>query len=307
MTGLRLVFMGTPDFAMPALKALLASPHSVIAAYAQPPRPAGRGLALAKSPVQRLAEANDIPVFTPVHFKDAETQAEFSGHRADAAVVAAYGLILPEAILAAPRFGCINIHASLLPRWRGAAPIARAILAGDSETGITLMRMEKGLDTGPILAQERVAITPADNAGTLHDRLAELGALMIVPALDALAKGKLIARLQDEARATLAPKISKADAEIHWREPADAVARKVRAFSPAPGAWTVWKGTRLRVLAGTVIEGKGAPGEALDNQLGVACGKGAYRITRLQREGKAPLEAGAFLRGAPVAKGERLT
>ena len=306
MTARRLVFMGTPEFAVPALKALLASANPVVAVYTRPPKRAGRGMALHKSPVQKLAEAVRVPVFTPVHFKDPKTVRQFQGHRAEAAVVAAYGLILPPAVLSAPSLGCVNIHASLLPRWRGASPIAHAILAGELETGVSIMKMEQGLDTGPVLARESVAITPGDTAGTLHDRLAELGALMIVPALEGLALGKLKPRAQDEKSASYAPKISKADCEIDWKEAADVIARKVRALSPSPGAWTSLKGTRLRVLEGTPMAGKGRPGEVLDSALTIACGKDAYRIARLQREGKSPLEAAAFLRGGPLKKGERL-
>lgn len=306
MTALRLVFLGTPDFAVPALKALRGSRHTLVAVYTRPARPGGRGLKLNKSPVQALAEAAKIPVFTPGNFKGAEAVRAFEGHRADAAVVAAYGVILPEAVLNAPALGCINIHASLLPRWRGAAPIARAILAGDAETGISIMQMDKGLDTGPVLAKESVAITPAATAGTLHDRLAELGALMILPSLEGLAAGKLKPRPQDEKRATYASKIAKAECAIEWGEDAETVARKVRALSPAPGAWTSFKGARVRILEGAAEPGKGKPGEVLDNALSVACGKNAYRVARLQREGKAALDAGAFLRGTPIQKGERL-
>jgi len=306
MTALRLVFLGTPDFAASALKALIASPHQIVAAYTRAARRAGRGMKVTKSPVQRLAEAKKIPVFTPANLKDAETRKRFQSHGADAAVVAAYGLILPEAILSAPRLGCVNLHPSLLPRWRGAAPIARAILAGDAETGLSIMKMDEGLDTGPVLVAERVAITPADTTGTLQDRLAELAALMIVPALEGLASGKVKGRPQEDKAATAAPKISKAECEIDWTDDAEALARKVRALSPAPGAWTAHKGTRLRILAGETREAKGKPGEVLDDALTIACGKGAYRISRLQREGKSALEAAAFLRGTAVNKGERL-
>lgn len=303
---LRLVFMGTPEFALPSLKALLASSHDVVAVYTQPPRPAGRGLKLSKSPVHRLAESKKIPVFTPTHFKDKKNLEIFCTHKADAAVVVAYGLILPEIILRTPKLGSINIHASLLPRWRGAAPIARTILAGDRESGVTLMKMDKGLDTGPILACKKLVLTPTETAGTLHNRLAELGSLMIVPALEELSSGNLQEKAQDESAASYAPKLSKKEFKIDWSASAENVDRQVRALSPTPGAWTHFQGARLRVLAGETAAGHGKPGEVLDHNMTVACGKEAYRITQVQREGKSPMSTADFLRGTCVEKGMHL-
>lgn len=306
MAPLRLIFMGTPAFAVPALAALIESRHKVIAAYTRAPKPAGRGMREAKSPVHRLAEKHDIPVFTPRNFKREEDAETFREHKADAAVVAAYGLILPEEVLEAPRLGCINIHASLLPRWRGAAPIQRAILAGDRESGISIMVMDEGLDTGPVLAREAVALTEKETGGRLHDKLAALGASLIVPALEGFAAGKLVPAPQDEAKAAYAPKIQRGETLIDWEKSATEVDRQVRAFQPRPGAWFPWRGKRFQVLEGTTSKGRGKPGEVLDDRLTVACGRGAYRIEKLQREGKKPLSADAFLRGTPVKKGEVL-
>lgn len=304
--ALRVVFMGTPEFALPSLKALLASPHEVVAVYTQPPRPAGRGLKLSKSPVHLLAESKKIQVFTPAHFKDPKNIETFRNHKIDAAVVVAYGLVLPETVLSTPRLGCLNIHASLLPRWRGAAPIARAILAGDRESGVTLMKMDKGLDTGPILQCKKLALTPTETTGTLHDRLAALGALMIVPALEEWNAGTLQEKIQDGHSASYAPKISKKECEIDWSVPAEAVDRQVRALSPTPGAWIQFQGMHLRILGGEATGGHGNPGEVLDDHMRIACGQGAYRVTRLQRSGKSPMNAADFLRGTPVAKGMHL-
>ncbi|MGE3934423.1 MAG: methionyl-tRNA formyltransferase [Rhodospirillaceae bacterium] len=305
MARLRLAFMGTPDFAVPALAALVDAGHDVAAAYSQPPRPAGRGMKPAPSPVHRFAEDRGIPVRTPATLKDPAEQAAFAALGLDAAVVAAYGLILPPPVLAAPRLGCLNIHASLLPRWRGAAPIQRAILAGDAETGVTIMQMDAGLDTGPMLLAEAAPIAPDTTGASLHDALAALGARMIVVALDRLAAGALPATPQPAAGATYARKLDRAEARIDWSQPATAVERQVRAFDPWPGTWFEHAGERIRVLAAALADGRAgaAPGTVLDDRLAVACGDGAVRILRLQRQGKAALDAEAFLRGFALPAG----
>src|SRR6056297_3515902 len=303
---MRLVFMGTPGFAVPALQALHAAGHEIAAVYSQPPRPAGRGKKPRPSPVQAAAEALGLEVRTPERLRDAEAQAEFSALEADAGVVAAYGLILPRAVLDAPKLGCWNVHASLLPRWRGAAPIQRAILAGDAETGVCIMRMEPGLDTGPVALREATPIGAEDDAGTLHDRLAEIGARLIVQAMARLEAGTLETTPQPEAGVTYADKIDKAEARIDWTRPAEAVGRQVRAFAPAPGAWTEIDGERLRVLAARPEAGEGVPGETLDDALRVACGEGALRVTRAQRAGRGAGPAEELLRGFPAPKGARL-
>ncbi len=301
---MRLIFMGTPGFSVPALRALLAAGHEVAAVYCQPPRPAGRGRKPRPGPVQAQAEALGLPVRHPASLKDAAAQAEIAAWNADAAVVAAYGLILPPPVLAAPRHGCLNIHASLLPRWRGAAPIQRAIMAGDKETGISIMRMEAGLDTGPVLLREAVPIGPGDTAGELHDRLAELGARLIVEALARL--DSLVPEPQPETGVTYADKIDKAEARIDWSAPAASVDARIRGLSPFPGAWTGIGGERVKLLASRLAEGQGAPGEVLDGALSVACGEGAVRILRLQRAGRAAQDADAFLRGMPLPPGTRI-
>ena len=292
--------MGTPGFAVPALKAL-ADNHDLAAVYSQPPRPAGRGMAERKSPVHQSAEELDIPVFTPENFKNPDDINVFKGHKADIAVVAAYGLLLPEAILEAAKFGCINIHASLLPRWRGASPIQAAILAGDKKSGISIMQMEKGLDTGPVFQMESIDLSPGETASALHDSLASLASGMIVPAIAAIAAGQK-ATAQDNAKATYAPKISKDEAKINWDKTADEIDRAVRAFTPFPGAWFVYEGKRIRILDGAVVSGQGQPGEVLDNLLTIGCGGGedAYQIRRLQKEGKNPVTAEEFLRGQDI-------
>ncbi|MFQ5348136.1 MAG: methionyl-tRNA formyltransferase [Rhodothalassiaceae bacterium] len=305
MRGLRLAFFGTPDFAVPALEALLDAGHEVVAVYTRPPRPAGRGQTLRKSAVHRVAEARGLPVRTPASLRDAATQAAFAALDLDAAVVAAYGLILPQAILEAPRLGCLNIHASLLPRWRGAAPIQRAILAGDRETGITIMQMDAGLDTGPILLQEAVQIGPRETAGALHDRLAALGGRLVVMALEGLATGRLAPQPQPADGITHAPKIAPAERRIDWHAPAAEIDRRVRAFAPLPGAWTAWREERLVILSGQPVAGAGAPGTVLDERLTIACGEGAFRIAALKRAGRRALPAAAFLRGFPLPPGSR--
>ncbi|MBZ0122461.1 MAG: methionyl-tRNA formyltransferase, partial [Roseovarius sp.] len=272
--------------------------------YCQPPRPAGRGRKPRPGPVQARAEALGLPVRHPASLKDAAAQAEFAAWNADVAVVVAYGLILPQRVLDAPRHGCLNIHASLLPRWRGAAPIQRAIMAGDKETGISIMRMEAGLDTGPVLLREAVPIGPGDTAGELHDRLAELGARLIVEALARL--DSLVPEPQPETGVTYADKIDKAEARIDWSAPAASVDARIRGLSPFPGAWTGIGGERVKLLASRLAEGQGAPGEVLDGALSVACGEGAVRILRLQRAGRAAQDADAFLRGMPLPPGTRI-
>ena len=306
---LRLVYMGTADFAVPALRALAESRHEVLAVYTQPARPAGRGMKARPSPVQRAAEEYGLPVRTPVTLKDDDEQSTLAALRPDLAVVAAYGLILPQAILDIPRLGCINLHGSALPRWRGAAPIQRAILAGDQETGVTIIQMEAGLDTGPMLALERVAITPETTAQTLHDRLAALAADMILPILDRLAAGGVTPTPQLEEGATYARKIEKEEGRIDWRQPADVIHRKLRALNPWPGCFSTLGDQRLRLLAGEVEAGTPASvnksGLVLDDHLRVACGDGILRITKLQKSGGKPMDAGAFLRGHPLPAGTR--
>jgi len=303
MSGLRLAFMGTPDFAVPSLAALVEGGHEIAAVYTQPPRPAGRGQKERLSPVHAWAIANGLPVRTPKSLRDAAAQEAFAALDLDAAIVAAYGLILPKPILDAPRLGCINVHASLLPRWRGAAPIQRAILAGDTVTGISIMLMEEGLDTGPVLAMESIPIEATTSAGDLHDALAALGGRMIGPALAAYAADEIEPEVQDDEAATYAKKIEKAEARIDWAAPAAAVARQVNAFAPWPGAWSKLGGERLKVLAARAEPGAGAAGTVLDDNLLIACGEGALRLTRLQREGKRPADATEFLRGRAVEKG----
>lgn len=293
---MKLAFMGTPAFAVPALAALVAAGHDVVAVYTQPPRPAGRGQKLTPSPVQQWAEQNGIPVHTPISLKDAEVQARFAALGPDAAVVAAYGLLLPLPILEAPRLGCLNIHASLLPRWRGAAPIQRAILAGDMETGICIMRMERGLDTGPVYQQAVLPIGPDDTGQTLHDALAELGAQEIVAVLERI--NQLHPEPQPETGVTYAAKISKDELRLDWNQPAEQLARQVRAFHPS--AWCLMNGERVKILSAQVEPGAGAPGTILDDKLLVACGEGALRLLTLQRAGRGAVTAPALLAGFTV-------
>ena len=308
MAHLRLVFMGTPDFAVPALRSLLGAGHEVVAVYCQPPRPAGRGHAERRAPVHEEAAARGLNVLTPTDLKDEAVQSAFAETDADAAVVAAYGLILPPAMLAAPRLGCLNIHASLLPRWRGAAPIQRAILAGDSDTGVTIMAMDEGLDTGDILLAEKTPIAATATAGDLHDRLAALGAGLVIEALEALDDGTVERRPQPDVGACYAAKIAGADGELDWRQDAAVLERRVRALSPAPGAWFEHEGSRITVLAAEIAEGSAgaAPGHIIDDRLSVASGGGALRPTRLQRQGRAVMAADEFLRGYELGKGSDL-
>ena len=303
---MRLIFMGTPDFALTALTALVAAEHDIAAVYTQPPRRAGRGQTLRPSPVQAWAEAQGLPVRTPASFAEPESVAGFASLAADAAVVAAYGLILPPAILEASVHGCLNIHASLLPRWRGATPIQRAIQAGDAETGVTIMQMDPGLDTGPILLQRRVQIAASTTGGSLHDELAALGATAITEALawlDGADTAELRPTLQPRAGATYACKIDKAEARIDWTRPAEQIERTVRAFDPAPGAFFEADGQRVRVLSAGLSEGDGKPGTVLDDSLTVACGAGALRPLLVQRQGKSPMAAAEMLRGFAIPAG----
>ncbi len=308
MTRLRLAFLGTPDFAVPTLAALIEAGHDIACVYSQPPRPAGRGKKLRPSPVHALAERHGLTVRNPTSLKNESAQAEFAALDLDIAVVVAYGLILPVPILEAPRLGCLNLHASLLPRWRGAAPIHRAVMAGDAETGVAVMQMEAGLDTGPVLLEERLPIAPDATTGDVHDTLAEMGAPLMVHALAGLAAGNLEATPQLEDGVTYAAKIDKAEARIDWSLPATKIDRQIRGLSPYPGARFTHDGTEIKVLRSSLAEtGPGRPGEVLaDDDLVVACGKGAVRLLELQRPGKAPMDADAFRRGYPLAAGDRL-
>jgi methionyl-tRNA formyltransferase len=305
-SSLRLVFMGTAGFAVPSLEALAAGRHRLVAVYSQPARPAGRGLRARPSPVALAAQRLGVPVLTPTNLRTPEALAEFRALDADLAVVAAYGLILPSAILAAPRLGCINLHASLLPRWRGAAPIQRALLAGDAETGITVIQIEPALDSGPILAVERIPIGRAATAAALHDELAMLAARMLGPVIDDLAAGRTRPRPQPAEGVSYAAKIDKAEGRLDWSRPALLLERQLRALSPWPGCWTELDGRRLRVLAAEVTAGGGQPGTVLDEHLTVACGEGALRLTRVQPAGGTVMTGAAFLRGHAVPAGSRL-
>lgn len=304
--SLRLVFMGTAAFAVPSLHALAQGPHRLTAAYTQPARPAGRGMQPRASAVHEAATELGLPVHTPATLKPAAERDRLAQLRPDLAVVAAYGLILPQAILEVPRLGCINLHASLLPRWRGAAPIQRALLAGDAATGVTVFQIESTLDSGPILAMERIPIADDATAATLHDDLAVLAARMVGPAVDTLAAGRALPRPQPVEGVTYAPKLDKAEGRLDWSQPAVVVARRLRALNPWPGCWTEIEGQRVRVLEGEVVAGAGIPGEVLDDRLTVACGEGALRLTRVQRGGGRPMPAAEFLRGFPLPAGARL-
>ncbi len=302
---MRIIFMGTPEFSVPVLQALVDAGHEVVCVYSQPPRPAGRGRKDRPSPVQTCAEALGLPVRHPVSLKSAEAQAAFAALDADVAVVVAYGLILPQAVLDAPRQGCLNIHASLLPRWRGAAPIHRAVMAGDAQTGVCIMQMEAGLDTGPVLLTQKTRIGAEETTAQLHDRLSQIGAAAIVDALRDL--GDLTAVPQPVEGVSYAAKIDKAEAWIDWTRPARNVDQLIRGLSPFPGAWFEHAGRRIKVLGSTIAEGDAVPGMVLDSDLTVACGSGAVRLTRLQRAGKAVQDAADFQRGAGIAPGTELT
>jgi methionyl-tRNA formyltransferase len=301
---MRLVFMGTPDFAATALAALLDAGHEVACVYSQPPRPAGRGLKKRPSPVHALALSKGIEVRTPVSLKSQEEQQRFAELNADAAVVVAYGLLLPKPVLTAPSFGCFNIHASLLPRWRGAAPIQRAIMAGDTETGVTIMRMDEGLDTGPMLKRVSCAITNDTTASSLHDELAKLGAAAM---LDVLKQPGVPGEPQPTDGVTYAPKITKAEAKINFDGSAHSVLRHIHGLSTFPGAWFEINGARIKALRCEVVRGQGAPGTAIDDRLTFACGEGAVRLLEVQREGKGPMQADAFLRGFAIPAGSKVS
>lgn len=297
---MRVIFMGTPEFSVPVLEALVEAGHEVVCVYCQPPRPAGRGKKDRPTPVQVRAEALGLPVRHPISLKEAEDQAAFAALGADVAVVVAYGLILPQPVLDAPRHGCLNIHASLLPRWRGAAPIQRAIMAGDAHTGVCIMQMEAGLDTGPVLLRRETAIGATETSGALHERLSEMGAELIVEALARLPD--LVAEAQPAEGISYAHKIDKAEARIDWAQPAEVVARQINGLSPFPGAWCETPAGRLKLLQAEAGPGRGAAGEVLPG-LRLACGVGAVAILRAQREGKRPMEADALLRGLDLPAG----
>lgn len=300
--------MGTPPFAVTILEALIAARHHLVAIYTQPPRPAGRGHRRLPSPVQFLAESHGLAVRSPPRLRDQAVQAEFAAFGAEAAVVTAYGLILPPPILTAPRLGCLNVHASLLPRWRGAAPIQRALLAGDAETGITIMQMEEGLDTGPVLMQQALPIPPDITAPRLTESLAQLGGELILKTLAEISHGGLTPRPQPSEGVTYAPKLSREEGWLDWRRPASELERQVRAFDPWPGAFFEARSEQIRVLAATALPAPAdaPPGTVTDDRLSIACGCGLLRPLRMQRPGRAPLEQGAFLRGFPIVPGTLL-
>jgi methionyl-tRNA formyltransferase len=304
---LRLIFMGTPDFAVPTLLELVAHGHELAAVYTRAAKPAGRGMKLQLSPVEVEARRLGIPVETPTTLKTPEALEQFRAHDAEAAVVVAYGMILPKTILDAPKLGCFNLHGSLLPRWRGAAPINRAIMADDAETGVMVMKMDAGLDTGDVAMAERLMITDAMTAADLHDALAPLGADLMVRAMGALERGKLQLTKQSEEGITYAVKIDKAEARIDWDRPARAVLRHIHGLSPFPGAWCEMpiegEPVRVKILRCEMTNGSGAAGDLLDDRLSVACADGAIRILELQRAGKAPMKAAVFLRGTPLKAG----
>ena len=307
---LRLIFMGTPEFAVPTLLELVAHGHQIAAVYTRAAKPAGRGMKLQPTPVEQEARRLGITVATPTTLKTPEAQAEFRGHNAEAAVVVAYGMILPQAILDTPPLGCFNLHASLLPRWRGAAPINRAIMAGDADTGVMVMKMDAGLDTGDVAMAERMAIADAMTASDLHDALARLGGDLMVRAIGALERGKLQLTRQSEQGVTYATKIDKAEARIDWNKPARAVLRHIHGLSPFPGAWCEMpiegQPVRVKILRCAMADGAGACGELLDDRLAIACQQGALRILELQRAGKAPMKAEEFLHGTPLKPPVRL-
>ena len=304
---LRLIFMGTPDFAVPTLIELAAAGHDIAAVYTRAAKPPGRGMGLQITPIEREARRLAIPVFTPRTLKNEPEQAQFRGHEADAAVVVAYGLILPKPILEAPRLGCFNVHASLLPRWRGAAPINRAVMAGDKQTGITIMQMDEGLDTGAMALAERTPIEADDTAGGLHDVLARVGAGLMTRALVAAERCSLQLTPQPEQGVTYAEKISKSETRIDWSQPAAAVHDHIRGLSPWPGAWFEHEGVRVKVLRSMMAQGGSEPGTVLDDRLTIACGDGTVRLILVQRAGKQPMSADEFLRGARMSRGTRLT
>jgi methionyl-tRNA formyltransferase len=307
---LRLIFMGTPEFAVPTLRALHGHGHAIVAVYTRAAKPAGRGMKLQPTPVEQEALRRGVPVLTPTTLKSPEALQEFKAHHADAAVVVAYGMILPQSILDVPPLGCFNLHASLLPRWRGAAPINRAIMAGDTESGVMVMKMDAGLDTGDVAMAEGIAVSDATTAADLHDALAPRGANLMVRAMAALERGELQLTRQSEVGVTYAAKIEKAEARIDWHKPARAVLRHIHGLSPFPGAWCempIEGETRVKILRCELAEGSGVSGELLDDRLTVACKQGAIHILELQRAGKQPMKAGEFLRGTPLEAGARVS
>ncbi|MFO1170006.1 MAG: methionyl-tRNA formyltransferase [Hyphomicrobiaceae bacterium] len=307
---MRVVFMGSPEFAVPTLAEILGAGHEVAAVYCQPPRPAGRGQAERKTAIHTFAESAKLPVATPKSLRSEDEQARFRSLEADVAVVVAYGLLLPKPILDAPRYGCLNLHPSKLPRWRGAAPIQRTIMAGDRDTAVMVMRMDEGLDTGPVCMAEPLAVPPSLTAGELHDLAARRGADLMLRALGALERGTLDCRPQSVEGVTYAAKIDKAEARIDWSESAATVLNRIRAMTPWPGAWfeieVAGRKERIKVLAAELTEGQGVPGVALDDRLTIACGEGAVRLLKLQRAGKDPLPAPDFIRGFAMPRGARL-
>jgi methionyl-tRNA formyltransferase len=304
--ALRLAFMGTPDFAVPTLAELLAQGHEIAAVYSQPPRPKGRGMALEPSPVQHFAQKAGLPVRHPVSLKGEAEQAEFAALDLDAAIVVAYGLLLPKAILRAPRLGCFNLHASLLPRWRGAAPIQRAVMAGDAETGVMVMQMEEGLDTGPVLMAERVKVG-RKTSGELTADLSRLGADLMVRALGALERGAVTPQPQAEVGVTYAKKITKEEARIDWSKSAGEIDAMVRGLAPAPGAFSEVKGERLKILSALPVTDRGRPGEVITDDLTVACGEGALKLLKVQRAGKGVMDARELLKGFPLPPGTQFS
>ena len=302
--ALRLVFMGTPDFAVPTLTELIIGPHEIACVYTQPPRPKGRGLAEEKSPVHQLAERHGLTVRTPASLRSPQEQNAFAALAPDAVVVVAYGLLLPRAVLNTPRLGCFNLHGSLLPRWRGAAPIQRAIMAGDTKTGVMVMRMEEGLDTGPVLMREEVPVARKTH-GELHDELKQIGAKLMARALAAMEAGHVSETPQPADGATYAKKIEHAEARVDWSQPASTIDCLIRALSPRPGAWFEYRGERIKILLGEPVQGSGAPGEILDDAI-IACGEGALKPVMVQRAGRGKTDWGSFLRGFPLQPGERL-
>ena len=304
--SLRLAFMGSPEFAVPTLEDILAAGHDVACVYSQPPRPAGRGKELRRTAVHQFAEARGIEVRTPENFRAAADREAFAALKLDVAVVVAYGLLLPQAILDAPRLGCFNLHGSILPRWRGAAPIHRAVMAGDRITGVQVMKMEAGLDTGPVMKTAIARITEDDTTGTIHDQLSMLGAQLMVKALVELEAGPVKLTPQAEDGVTIAAKVSPAEARIDWKKPAAEVSAHIRGLSPHPGAWFEFDGARIKVLHARAEERSGPAGEVLDDQLLIACSQGAVRLTRLQRAGKGQMTAEEFQRGARIERARRL-
>lgn len=306
MGGLRLAFMGTPDFSCSVLKALIDSSHEVVCVYSQPPKRAGRGKNLRPTPVHQMAEEAGIEVRTPKSLKAEDIQADFAALDLDIAVVVAYGLLLPKAILQAPTYGCLNLHASLLPRWRGAAPIQRAIMAGDTQTGVGIMQMAEGLDTGDVLAETNLPITEKTTAGSLHDELALVGSALMVETLGKIGGDQIAPVIQSEDGVTYASKIDKAEAVINWSKTAKELSCHIRGLSPFPGAYFEHQGTRIKVLNVEIVVGNGLAGEMLDDDLMIACGEGALKLTLLQRAGKSPMTAKVFLNGYAIPKGEVL-